>query len=192
MIHELLPDRKKVMETLRARRMIRLLPERYDLNRPLVVGGWVFQPICNHLWCNEILTIPKKVTNIFPPTFFRSTHPPLWSAAFACTPASVSLATLLHNPPGAVDFPQLVDPPIVCKNKNNMLAWWTSIQVHQLILRVPKYFLGNMGIHRLHCLDFTFCRKKPSAPLACATRSCAFASFLGSLEMQTTRSTEIW
>ena len=36
MMHELLPDRKKVMETLRARRMIRLLPERYDLNRPLV------------------------------------------------------------------------------------------------------------------------------------------------------------
>ena len=36
MMHELLPDRKKVMETLRARRMTRLLPERYDLNRPLV------------------------------------------------------------------------------------------------------------------------------------------------------------
>ena len=36
MMHELLSDRKKVMETLRARRMIRLLPERYDLNRPLV------------------------------------------------------------------------------------------------------------------------------------------------------------
>ena len=39
MMHELLPDRKKVMETLRARRMIRLLPERYDLNRPLVRLG---------------------------------------------------------------------------------------------------------------------------------------------------------
>ena len=40
MMHELLPDRKKVMETLRARRMIRLLPERYDLNRPLVFFQW--------------------------------------------------------------------------------------------------------------------------------------------------------
>ena len=39
-----LPDRKKVMETLRARRMIRLLPERYDLNRPLVGGSVVPLP----------------------------------------------------------------------------------------------------------------------------------------------------
>ena len=43
LMHELLPDRKKVMETLRARRMIRLLPERYDLNRPLVWKAFPMQ-----------------------------------------------------------------------------------------------------------------------------------------------------
>ena len=32
----------KVIKTLRARRMIRLLPERYDLNRSLVVGKLVY------------------------------------------------------------------------------------------------------------------------------------------------------
>ena len=37
MIHELLPNMIKVIKILRARRMIRLPPERYDLNRPLVV-----------------------------------------------------------------------------------------------------------------------------------------------------------
>ena len=39
MIHELLPNMIiKVIKILRARRMIRLLPERYDLNRSLVSG----------------------------------------------------------------------------------------------------------------------------------------------------------
>ena len=36
MIHELLSNMIKVIKRLRARRMIRLPPERYDLNRPLV------------------------------------------------------------------------------------------------------------------------------------------------------------
>ena len=36
MIHELFPNMIKVIKILRARRMIRLPPERYDLNRPLV------------------------------------------------------------------------------------------------------------------------------------------------------------
>ena len=40
MIHELLPNMIKVIKILRARRMIRLPPERYDLNRPLVTIGY--------------------------------------------------------------------------------------------------------------------------------------------------------
>ena len=44
MIHELLPNMIKVIKILRARRLIRLPPERYDLNRPLVGPARLFQP----------------------------------------------------------------------------------------------------------------------------------------------------
>ena len=43
MIHELLPNMTKVIKIPRARRMIRLLPERYDLNRPLVCAKKISQ-----------------------------------------------------------------------------------------------------------------------------------------------------
>ena len=45
MIHELLSNMIKVIKRLRARRMIRLPPERYDLNRPLVSKQDAFQQL---------------------------------------------------------------------------------------------------------------------------------------------------
>lgn len=70
----------------------------------------------------------------------------------------------METPKKMVDFPSSLPthPPFA---KNNTVAnWWAFIQAHQRILRVQKYFLRNTGIHRLHCLNLTFCRRKTKCP----------------------------
>ena len=53
MIHELVPNMIKVIKLLRARRMIRLLPERYDLNQRLFFLALVEKCICKAEACSK-------------------------------------------------------------------------------------------------------------------------------------------
>ena len=64
MIHELLPNMIKVIKILRARGMIRLLPERYDLNRPLVVVQFIKKSTLPILSTSKKTHVDLKAANI--------------------------------------------------------------------------------------------------------------------------------
>ena len=83
MIHELLPNMIKVIKILRARRMIRLPPERYDLNRPLV-------------WKKGIKD-DKNLFSIFEPTRHSSPYKTVIANALESLDFLESLQSAFHH-----------------------------------------------------------------------------------------------